>query len=397
MPCRFQLTSQGHLRCYHCGRTFPLRKDRTSRKWKFGGSRLSTTSEAERFENIPRPGVIRVGAYYPNVYVGGAENWLRLLFRNLPPDDFSITGVCVEGRGRLPAIDFSPIKVSFDLPGLVVFSDVLLAWGVKSLQHVRKQFDGPIIYIGHSGRELLGMGERLANHATHHVAVSQSCLPSIPVPFRQQALVIHNGIEPMALPSREEARAKLGIGGQTVVGFVGRWSPEKDPLAAARAVSAMPEAIALYHGYRKNDEHLFREEVRRLTQGRAIFRGTDASVAETYAALDCFIHTPRFEGFGLTYCEAWQAGVPVVSSFAGVVAECGRAHDVATIVEPDLPGPNLAAAVRYALSGHTVEAGRQLVSERFTAAQMGQRWGSFLRNVVGSFDDRSIQRECSLR
>jgi glycosyltransferase involved in cell wall biosynthesis len=55
----------------------------------------------------------------------------------------------------------------------------------------------------------------------------------------------------------------------------------------------------------------------------------------------CFLSTSKFDGFGLSVAEAIAAGVPVVSSPAGIATEPG----LATLVAHDAPPSEWAAAI----------------------------------------------------
>lgn len=344
----------------------------------------AAAAAADRPFDVPRrPGVVRLGVVYPNLFVGGAEVWLRTLLRNLPHELVDVAGVAVSELGGLPTVDLAGARVTFDLAALLRACDVVIAWGVASAGRIREHFAGPVVYVGHSQPDQVSPANlRLAGEADLCVAVSEAARRGLPRSRQAAAAVIPNGVEPMPLPPREHARRWLRVGGRLAVGYVGRWSDEKNPLAAARAVAELPDAVAVYHGYRSHGEEAFRREVLRLTGGRAIFRTPAAPVAETYAAIDCFVHAPHSEAFGLTYCEAWQAGVPVVAADRGVVAESGQAARVAALVRPDAGGAELAAAVRAAIAGATVEPAKRLVAERYTAEAMGNAWGKLLHGAA---------------
>lgn len=330
---------------------------------------------------------IRVGVLYGSVSVGGAETWLHSLLSHLDRDRFRLAGIGVRVHNdRRPKLGGWPCEVTPDNRTVAFNSDALIAWGCdpKALADVRQRFPKlPVVYVSHNGDHANGvvMGRNLAPLATHHVGVSAYCRDALPPQFRAAAAVIPNGVPPLELPDRAEARRRLGIAeGTLAVAWVGRFVPEKDPLSAARCVAALPGSVAVYHGYASyGGEAEFRRRIRDAAAGRVIFRGPADPLAETWAAADAFVHCPQREGQGRVYLESWQAGVPVVSSLAGVVAD----HpDAAVIVPAEADGPTLAAAVREAVTGRCVALGRSLPAERYSAAAMAGAWGAMIERMA---------------
>ncbi len=74
---------------------------------------------------------------------------------------------------------------------------------------------------------------------------------------------------------------------------------------------------------------------------------SDAELAACYRGADLLVLPSCYEGFGLPVLEAMQAGVPVVTTRAGALAEVGGA--AATYADPDTPGA-LEEAILKALS-----------------------------------------------
>lgn len=331
--------------------------------------------------NCPsKPGIIRVGAYWNTVAVGGAEVWLKTLLDGLDRFRFDVSGVAVQNRSpNAPTLDFGSIPIVTNPEAVATQSDVMLVWNIEKPERVRRP-GVPMIYVSHSQPDQISeTNKRLACFTDHRVAVSEQAREGIPESCRSDSHVIRNGIAPIQTIDRDEARKQLGIiPGQIVVAYVGRWADEKNAEAAARAVAALPGAVALYHGYRKGGDKRFRATVDRITGRRAIYRTPDDDLALTYSAADVFVHVPHTEAFGLTYLEAMSAGVPIVAANRGVIAECGER--VAVIVEPDATPEQLAAAVREALKGETIDAARR-VAEYFSADRMVREWSTLLASV----------------
>ncbi|MFD1146875.1 glycosyltransferase family 4 protein [Saccharothrix hoggarensis] len=112
---------------------------------------------------------------------------------------------------------------------------------------------------------------------------------------------------------RDDAlRAELAPGGELLVGYVGRLSPEKrvDRLAALRDLPGVRLVLV--------GEGPEEAQLRRDLPGAAFLgfkTGTDLATA--YASLDVFVHTGPHETFCQAVQEALASGVPVVAPDAG--------------------------------------------------------------------------------
>jgi glycosyltransferase involved in cell wall biosynthesis len=124
--------------------------------------------------------------------------------------------------------------------------------------------------------------------------------------------------------AQSRARAELGIPRErVVVGWVGRFVPQKDPTtlvpALAHVLHARRDAYAVLVG----DGPLRREvEAGLIAEGvgdRAIFTGVRVDARLLYPAFDVVVHPSRWEGQPMVVQEALAERVPVVASrVAGV-------------------------------------------------------------------------------
>jgi glycosyltransferase involved in cell wall biosynthesis len=157
-------------------------------------------------------------------------------------------------------------------------------------------------------------------------------------------LYVPHGIHPAFLgdlPSREEARARLGLGGEFVIGMN---AANKDAFrkgsgeqfwAFAKFHAKHPDSVLLVHGA---DHDKGAIDLRALAKSLAI---TDAvrfpdpylyrtgqigvsDMAAWYAALDLYSGCSWAEGFGIPVVEAQACGVPVVVTDGSAMGElCG--------------------------------------------------------------------------
>lgn len=133
--------------------------------------------------------------------------------------------------------------------------------------------------------------------------------------------VIQNGINiPDINPTaRDRIRLDLGIKpGETVIGAVGRLSPQKDYPTLLRAFkeveSSCPEAILLIAG----DGYL-RDNLEKLTdelgiRERVKFLGYRSNVLEVVSSFDIYALSSLWEGLPLAVLEAMAMGKPVVAT-----------------------------------------------------------------------------------
>ena len=263
--------------------------------------------------------------------------------------------------------------------------DVTIAWGIHDLARWVKDFAGPIVQVSHgfgAWTEIFISANREA--ATHSAAVSRSAATA----FRHERVtIIPNGIDPSrceALRSREAVRSEWGLlPHEIAVGFLGRLSPEKNPLATSHAVRALgPGYRAVYVGKGYGED--MRPAARDLTRD-AIFVPPMQQVGDALHALDCLIMASPAEDFSLALVESLMAGLPVVATPVGVVPDLKRDHNLAlTTVPIDATPDQLATAVRAAISPANralVERAQAVALAHYTAKTMAQRWANYLQTI----------------
>lgn len=196
--------------------------------------------------------------------------------------------------------------------------------------------------------------------------------------------VIHNGIDlddfdPGGMRAPAGAlRHRLGLGGGPVAGFVGRLTPQKDPLTFVRMLAALRQARPDVQGLVVGDGPL-RPEVEQAVRAHGLgsscrFLGERSDVAALLLAMDVFVLTSVSEGFPFIVLEAMAMKRPVVAT---------RVNGVPEIVEDGVTGrlvprgdaATLTRATRDILDAPDAgrgmgRAGRQRVVERFTAQRM---------------------------
>lgn len=124
---------------------------------------------------------------------------------------------------------------------------------------------------------------------------------------------------------REPMRRELGFRDEPVVGWVGRLTEIKDCAtflkAAGEVAREMPETRFLVVGDGELRTDLEAQAERLGLKERVRFLGHREDVPALMAAMDLFVLSSLNEGFGRVLVEAMAAGLPIVATIVGGVAE----------------------------------------------------------------------------
>jgi glycosyltransferase involved in cell wall biosynthesis len=168
--------------------------------------------------------------------------------------------------------------------------------------------------------------------------------------------VIQNGIDTTRLLSESQStraasriRASFGIPpNAALIGYVGRFSAEKDPLRWIEVAATVAQNISLTHFIMVGDGELRSETENLIGQfnlgDRIHLAGYRDNVDEFFAAMTVLLMTSRYEGLPLVSLEAMLQGVPVISTNVGAAAEC-ISPDVGRLLPPDASPATIAEEV----------------------------------------------------
>lgn len=353
---------------------------------------------------------LRVGFAHPTIVLGGAEQWLLSLIRSkaLNNEHIAVSGVALTGDGpHTDAGRVSEAKKHVMLLGgprcgvdgipsypsvqeavraLAKESDVLVWWSALPIRETLGDYAGPVVHVSHGALVWAGeLDESGSSEATHRVAVSK---PSAARFGKLPFTVIHNGVDPDRCESkrpRNEIRRELGLKrGDIAIGYVGRFSWEKNPLAPAIAAAELGKpyrAVLVGSGWQETEIRRAARSISRST----LFVPDTLFVGDALSALDCVVLASESEGFSLSLTEAWLAGRPTVATPVGAVPELEREHGKLTVTITVGASPQqLAKAVRAALAAKNkpiVARAEAVARKHYTAAAMAERWATWLLRI----------------
>jgi glycosyltransferase involved in cell wall biosynthesis len=147
-----------------------------------------------------------------------------------------------------------------------------------------------------------------------------------------KVVVVANGLAPYEPMDRLEARKKLGLDADAfVVGFVGRLADQKNPLEAIEVVSRVPGATLAMIG--DGDLRARVEAVAGMADGAAVVLGP-RDAKPLFSAFDCLLCTSLYEGMPVSFLEALNCGVPIISYPVGGTEELVADGRTGFVIEP---------------------------------------------------------------
>lgn len=189
--------------------------------------------------------------------------------------------------------------------------------------------------------------------------------------------LIPMGVDLSIALDRAKAREALGLSADAfVVGFVGRMSPQKNPLRLARVfgliAAARPDLRLVAVGDGEMLE-VFSAELRKHGAAEATTLAPKADGREMMAAFDCLVCVSDYESFGLIFPEALAAGVPIVAPPVGVASEAIGAGETGVLTSfeaEDIARGALEIAARSPEARRAMADACREKARRFDAADM---------------------------
>lgn len=317
-----------------------------------------------------KEGSIRVGFMTPVLAIGGVERWLITLAKST--QGITWMGTSVHEGGRVDDRTLAEVQalmpVTHNRGDLLANCDIVMTWaedGCPQLDQI-----AAIVHVIHGSTHwTTKCAAANQERVNHYVAVSDAVTQCAPTGY--PVTVIENAIDVSRLvpsKSRDVLRNELNIPqSELVVCYVGRFSPEKNPLAAAEAAKDL-NCTAVYCSVGESN---WIDQVRKVTSKVRVL--APDRVADCFTLSDCFVHASDHESFGLTYVEAWHLGCPVVSYRLGVVPSAERLAGCPLITDID-QHRSIAAAVLASQRFANTAAARRIVADYYMPAIQAARY-----------------------
>lgn len=194
--------------------------------------------------------------------------------------------------------------------------------------------------------------------------------------------LIHNGVadtraEPLPLPA--------GIG-RPIVGSLGRLVPQKGYDVLLAALARLPDVQLVIVGEGVERSALAREAEERGIAGRVTLAGWHPEARRYLPNFDLFVLPSRFEGLPLAIIEAMLAGLAVVATDVGSVAECVE-DGVTGLLVPPGEVDALVDALRRLLDDEALRrrlgaAGRLVAQERFSVESASRSFEALYAEIL---------------
>ncbi len=204
-------------------------------------------------------------------------------------------------------------------------------------------------------------------------------------------------LEPYEGISTSEAKRRLHLEGNSVVGFIGQVSQPKGVETLVKAMRLVWEVIPEVHLLIAGAETLFTAQLERTisrlpeaVQKRIVrkYNFPNEEKPWLFSAVDVFAYPSGFESFGISYLEAWACRKPVIGCRRGAIPWVIRAGRDGLLVEFQ-DHNRLAEAILLLMSNRAWaekmgETGHEKVVSRYNWPEIARRFRQVYRDALGS-------------
>ena len=368
---------------------------------------------------------VKVGFLSPSLRLGGAERWMLGLARHCDPSRIQWVGTALTEWSREHPMMTREMNRYMPVYGTIVPVDskehdrlfvrrpgpdastgisvvasqakVILTWvdghlGVMT-DFYRRHYGVKIVAVAHSDWPL--SCEAMQNDSDYLTAVSSRAASSAYRKSNVPIKVIHNGVDVercVPVIGRDAFRDKYGIDKNAIVlTYVGRFSKEKNCLAAAEIAAALGKPFTvIYVGggdyMAGNTDAEWLPRIKALVGDNFVFTGPLNHIGDALAASDVFINCSHNEGFCLTITEAWMAGLPVVATPVGALPELTEKFgELAAMVPMGASLNDKISATMRALSRDfrpISDKARHIAWNNLTVQNMSENWTKYIEQIA---------------
>jgi glycosyltransferase involved in cell wall biosynthesis len=253
--------------------------------------------------------------------------------------------------------------------------DILVVWGISSLATILPASRPKVIAVHHtdwsndwSNCVILKQLDLI----DEIICVNENTASKLAT-YGKPTHYIPNAINPERLlptGTPSELRSQFGIPEESkLVIFGHRLSSEKRPQLAVEIAQKLPENWFMVIVGDGPERESVEADAAKCDRVRVI--GGCETLADWFAISDCFLSLSTFEGFGLSIGEAMAAGVPTVSTPAGI------APGLATTLPTDSTAKEWADAIVTA----KVKVQPAEILDRFSVQRMVDSWASVIKEL----------------
>jgi glycosyltransferase involved in cell wall biosynthesis len=219
---------------------------------------------------------------------------------------------------------------------------------------------------------------RLAAHVAVGVRVARLVEEAIGLPIGS-VRTIHNGVpdtHPASVPRTQNG---------PVVGSLGRLVEQKRFDVLVRALASLEGVTAVIVGGGPERPALEELAAALDVSDRLVITGWTADARSYLPTFDVFVLPSDFEGFPLSIPEAMLAGLPIVATDVGSVAEAVSDGETGLLVQRG-DADAVAAALRLLLNDAELrrrmgERGRAIAAQHFTASAMARSYEALYEEI----------------
>ncbi len=215
-----------------------------------------------------------------------------------------------------------------------------------------------------------------------------------------QVNVVGGGVDPELFQAVNinDAKRRLGLEGQKVIGYIGQLVEYKGVDSLLRAMpliwSKNPDIRLLVAGSLTS----FARKLQGIIQDWPLeyqqklifhynFEQKDKGLL--YSALDIFVNPSIYESFGIAFLEAWAAGKPVIGSRAGAIPSVVQAGQDGLLVDPQdehqLADAVLSLIQNPDLATRMGQSGKKKVLSNYTWPHVARRFREAYQLTIDSF------------
>lgn len=353
--------------------------------------------------------------------IGGAEEHLLTVIRNLDLTSYHPTVCCIREKGtigeEIERIGFTVISLNrrSKFPDVRILNDILRIIRTKNIHLIHSHLyhanmygritaftaNIPVIATEHSTDDHTKLKRRIINWilakktakiiAVSHMVKSRIMERDWIDPSKID--VIYNGIDTNRFCSplsKENAQERLGIRAPTVIGTVGRLEKPKGHIHLIRAMRRVreknPDLRLLIAGSGSLESVLKSEAARQGVDQSVIFLGSRRDIPDVLKAFDIFVMPSLSEGLPVALLEAMSSSIPVIVTPVGGIPEFVN-DGVNGIIVPPSDESALAGAIlelsddRSRLTELGTN-GKQTIIEKFSAHVMVKKIESLYKSVL---------------